>query len=83
MLFSQFAPIYLLSDRMLLQKGINSSSFIFALAFPLERVSGADDSDGLKIRHEFTEISDSSGGSIPRGRQLAIVMIDKISGTTK
>ena len=34
------------------------------------------------IRHEFTEISDSSGGCIPRGRQLAIVMIDRISGTT-
>ena len=82
MLFCRLGRIYLLSDRMLLQKGINSSSFNFALALPVERISGADDSGDFEIRHEFTEISDSSAGSLPRGRQLAIVMIDRISGTT-
>ena len=79
MLFCRLATIYLLSDRMLLQKGINSSSFNFALALPVERISRADDSGGYQIQHEFTEISDSSAGSIPRGRQLAIVMIDEMS----
>jgi len=48
MLFCRLATIYLLSDRMLLQKGINSSSFFFALAFPVERISGAEDS-GITI----------------------------------
>jgi len=41
MLFCRLATIYLLSDRMLLQKGINSSSFNFALALPVEKDLGS------------------------------------------